>query len=410
MTALYKSLSLCRSCHSQDLENVIDFGETAIADDYSSEKSIQPTYPLCVALCGACGLLQLRHAIDLSIIYDNYIYSTSSSPGLKQHFSDYAQEVYQYLELDPAKLVLDIGCNDGVLIEAFKAIGCRVSGIEPSFHTTQSLRDKGIDIFVGYWGTELRKEITKKFDKVDVITANNMFANVDDIRGFTENVSAALNEDGVFVIETGSHLALIDNFVFDNIYHEHLSYFSVLTLGHFFSQFGMEVFHVSKVDTKGGSIRVFVGFKDKHQKSPELLSHIEEEKYAGLFEVATYQRYMNRIEALRIQVQQQLTLLKDSGVKLVGFGASATCTTVIYALGISDFLSYLVDDNPIKQNTYSPGFRIPVQSSEVLVDDPESCVVILPWRFGEMFIDANRQHLAAGGTFLKIMPDIELID
>lgn len=410
MEVKFKVLKRCRACQSEKLRDVIDLGETAIADDFFKTQDNTQRYPLTASLCENCGLLQLRHVVDPSAIYDDYIYYTSSSPGLQKHFSEYAKDVHQVLGLAAGSTVMDLGCNDGVLLSEFEKLGCEIVGIEPSEHTTEELRNRGVSIFCGYWDDELRAKIIASFGTIDVVTANNVFANVDDIRSFTNNVVRVLPKKGTFIVETGSHLSLMDNFVFDNIYHEHLSYFSVSALNHFFSQFGMEIFHVEKVPTKGGSIRVYAGFTDEHVITQNVDTYIAEEEACGLFSLDTYTNYMQRIATLRKKVRNKLSELQTAGVKLIGFGASATTTTVLHVLGIAEFLSYLVDDNLVKQGTYSPGYRLEVRPTEAIYQDKGSCIVILPWRFAQMFMHSNQLHLQNCGTFLEIMPNVSMID
>ncbi len=403
-----KKVKKCRVCQGTDLAKVVDFGRSAIADDYFADKDNSETYPLAGLLCSDCGLFQLDHVVEASAIYDDYIYVTSSSPGLNQHFGQYAQNVSDLLSLGQGSKILDIGCNDGVLLKHFKALGCQVAGVEPAGPIAQALNEAGITTTNAYWTMATADNIIAEYGRPDVITTNNVFANVDDIASFGSAVKQVLPEHGVWVVETGYHYSLVDNFVFDNIYHEHLSYFSVHSLSHFFAKLGMRIFHVEKVETKGGSIRVFATPTNaKWQEQPSVQHFVAEENAIGLFKQETYVEYMARINRLKAEVHSQLQSLKQQSLPIVGFGASATTTTVLYVLGIAQYLDFLVDDNPIKQGTFSPGFRLPVKASDQIPD--HACVVILPWRFADMFIERNRQRLQDGVRFLKIIPTIEQI-
>jgi len=410
MTVNLTKLASCRACVSKNLNKVIDFDTTGIADDYFKETGNEGSYPLACLLCDDCGLLQLEYVVDASAIYDNYIYVSESSPGLNQHFQQYAQTSAEYLSLSNSSKVLDIGCNDGMLLKHYQSLGCNVVGIEPSKQIATALNKYGIKTYNSYLDDEIAKHVMHEQGQFNLVTSNNVFANVDNINAFAKAATSLLDNDGAWIIETGYHFSLIENFVFDNIYHEHLSYFSVTTFQQFFSAHGLELFHVEKLASKGGSIRVYAGLKSHKRTINSSVSElIKLESDFGLFNITTYQDYCQRINELKVQVHQQLSLLKSQGTKVIGFGASATVTTVISVLGIEDFIDYLIDDNEIKQNTYSPEYRIPVLPSAATQDDPHSCIVILPWRFGDMFIDKNKQHLQRGGSFLKIIPSVALI-
>lgn len=408
MTVNIKKLCKCRACNSDRLEKVLDFGQSAIADDYFKEKDNSETYPLACLLCKECGLLQLEYVVDASAIYDDYIYVSSSSPGLDAHFKVYAQSVVDVLSLKPGSSVLDIGCNDGMLLKHFKSEGCKVTGVEPAIPIAKALNDQGINTTNGYWNEVTANSVIKEHGHFDVITSNNVFANVDDIQSFAKYIACALNENGVWVIETGSHFSLMDNFVFDNIYHEHLSYFSVGALGRFLQQYGMRIFHVESVPTKGGSIRVYAGFESSDRDISESVnSMIVKEQEIGLFTSSLYQDYMARIAQLREDVHKTLNRLKEQGTDIIGFGASATTTTVMHVLQLGSFFQYLIDDNPIKHETFSPGFRVEVRPVKEIENTPGACIVILPWRFADMFVQKNKTFAENGGTFLSIIPTVK---
>lgn len=410
MTVNLTKLVNCRACGSQKLNKVIDFKATGIADDYFKKSGNECSYPLTCLLCNECNLLQLEYIVDASAIYDDYIYVSSSSPGLDRHFKEYAQVSAKQLSLSNESKALDIGCNDGMLLKHYQSLGFYVVGVEPSKPIAQSLNDYGIKTYNSYLNDEVVERIVSENGLFNLVTSNNVFANVNNINEFAKSAISLLDNNGVWIIETGYHLSLIENFVFDNIYHEHLSYFSVSAFKKFFSAHGLELFHVEKIESKGGSIRVYAGLKSHARKiEPSVNKYIQHEKDFGLFELTTYETYTKRINNLRKQVNQELSLLEQQGKKIIGFGASATVTTVISVLGLADFFDCLIDDNLIKQGTYSPEYRIPVLSSDVLNDYPQSCVVILPWRFADMFIEKNNHHLQRGGTFLKLIPIVEHI-
>jgi len=374
----------CRLCDSKDIEVVLPLKKSPLCDAYLEQPKKQEFYYLNLCLCNECGFVQIDTVIEPETIYRDYIYVTTSSPGLQNHFKEYALEVCNHLNLDKSNLTVDIGSNDGTLLGFFKQRGHNVLGIEPSIKAANSANENGIETLSEFFDIDLANAITGQYGKASLITINNLFANVDNLKEFVEGINVLLDSNGVLVIESSYLLDMIDNMVFDFIYHEHLSYFSILPLVRFFKQFDMRLIHVNEVGTKGGSLRYYWA-RNNSKWNPSL--NVKElslrEAKAGI-NTEKFKDYEARIETVKFQLLEFLEKHKED--KIVGYGASATSTTLITHFELQKYFSYLVDDNVDKVNTYSPGYHIPVHNFDRLKNEQPDVIIILAWRFKETIL------------------------
>ena len=369
----------CRLCDSKNIGIVLPLEKSPLCDAYLNQPKKQKFYDLNLCLCNECGFVQIDAVIEPETIYRDYIYMTTSSPGLGSHFKRYALDICDFLNLYQSNLTVDIGSNDGTLLDFFKQQGHKVLGIEPSIKAANSANENSIETLAEFFDIDLANTIVDQYGKASLITINNLFANIDNLNEFTKGINVLLDSNGVLVIESSYLLDMIDNMVFDFIYHEHLSYFSILPLVRFFKQFDIKLIHVHEVGTKGGSLRYYWA-KTNSDWKPSLnvkeltLREVKEEINAEKFK-----DYGARIDSLKFKLLEFLEKNKKS--KIVGYGASATSTTLITHFELQKYFSYLVDDNIDKVNTYSPGHHIPVYDIDFLKKDMPNVIIILAWRF-----------------------------
>ncbi|ULG93780.1 class I SAM-dependent methyltransferase [Leptospira interrogans] len=373
----------CRLCKSKDLIKVLPLTPTALCDAYVKERKEQDVYPLDLFQCKNCGFVQIECVVDPEIIYRDYIYVTTSSSGLSNHFENYAKDVLEKLNLGASSFVVDIGSNDGTLLSYFKARNAKVLGVEPSTKTAEDATNRGIETLPEFFDPNLARKIKEKVGQADLITVNNLYANIDDLHSFTEGLEYLLSPNGVVVIESSYLGDMVDNMVFDFIYHEHLSYFSILPLIKFFDSFGLRLIHLQHVGTKGGSFRYYWARKNSiHSVSEEVSKFIEIEKEKNMNE-PYFKKYADRINKVKAELIQELEKSKGKK-KIIGYGASATSTTLIYHFGLENYVDYLVDDNPGKIDTYSPGLHIPVKHPDVLNSEGDAVLIVLAWRYFDL--------------------------
>lgn len=409
----YFKRETCRLCGKNNLERVLELSPTPLCDAYvplSRVNAAQDSYPLELFLCKDCGYVHLPYVVNPELIYLDYIYVTTSSLGLKEHFGEYAKQVLGRLRPAKGSLVIDIGSNDGTLLKFFKEQGMRVLGIEPAKEIAEEASGNGIETLPKFFSSKFADEIKERFGQADIITINNLLANIDDLEDIAEGVKKLLAPGGVFIIESSYLGDLIRNMVFDFIYHEHLSYFHVKPLISFFKRFGMELIEVERVATKGGSLRYYFSNTEALSDIPASVKEVlEMEDGLGLDDISTYRRFSEKITQTKRQLLTQLNALKAKGKAIAGFGGSATTTTLLYHFDLTGIIEYIVDDNPAKQNTFSPGYHIPVLPPEVLYARKPDYVMLLAWRYTEPIMKKHKKFLEQGGHFIVPLPEIKVV-
>ena len=402
-------------CGSRDLHLVLGMTPTPPGDHYVSAaaRSVpQPAYPLDLVMCAACGLAQLADVVDPELLYRDYIYNTSISLGLVQHFDRYAESVVARLDTPGASLVVDIGSNDGTLLRAFAARGCRVLGVDPARDVARKATEAGLETLPAFFSSALGAELGRERGPASIVTANNVFANVDDLDDLVDGIRQLLAPDGVFVFETGYFPDLVRQRIIDNIYQEHLSYYSVKPLMRFFARHGLELVSVDHEPTKGGSIRGFVRFAGKGAGRPGagVLHDLARDETAGGFDRPEALRdFRDGVERLRRDLIALVADLRAKGRTVAGYGASVGVTTLLYYFDMGGQLGFVVDDNPVRHGLFSPGQHIPVLPSDALYDRRPDDVLVLAWRYAEPILKRHEAFRRAGGRFIVPLPEIALI-
>ncbi len=403
----------CRLCGKTSPEIVLSLEPIPIAGDYVSRQELDRTqdrYPMDLALCRHCGNVFLLDVVDPEILYKNFKYTSSSSPDLGVHFRGYAEYVLKNFIMPKGALIVDVGSNDGLFLREFQKRGLRVLGVDPARDIARKATGSGIETLGAYYDIELARQIRNERAAANIITANMVMANVDNMAVFIQSIRELLAEDGIFIFETGYLLKLVENMVFDNIYHEHLSYFSVKALDLFFKNNGMELLDINVVATKGGSLRGVVQLRGGPRKRLACVDEmIRLEKEFGLDRPEAFSDLKRRIDAEKEKLLTLLGDLKRSNKKIAGYGASHSVTTFLYYFGLGDQLECLFDDNAAKFNMFSPGHHIPILSSEEIDQQKPDHIIILAWRFYEMIVKKHQLYLEKGGHFIVPLPQMRVI-
>lgn len=363
-------ITACRLCDSHDLDRIVSFTPTPPGDQYLKEPRPQTCYPLDLAACRSCGAVQLMDTVDPRLIYSDYTYTTSISKGLDAHFVSYADEVVHRTSKGYGLFAVDIGSNDGTLLRQLWLRGYRVLGIDPAKEIAERATAAGIPTMCAFFGKTVADSLVDTHGYAEVITANNVIANVADLHDFMEGVKALLAPDGTFVFETGYWPAIVRNNLIDTIEHEHIHYFAVTPLLRFFLRHGLELFAVEEQPTKGGSLRGYVRRAGTLPPDESVNRFIDNE------------RWTPRLP------QPNGTLDKPDDQRWVGYGAAVGSTLLLYQ-GWGDVLTELWDDNTSRHGLYSPGFHLPVVAPNSSQPDR---IVILAWRYAEMIMAAHPEH------------------
>ena len=411
----------CRLCGSHNLATVFSFGDTPLANNYLSPEQItesEPFAPLTVNYCTDCSLVQLRDVVDPNILFSHYLYVSSTSPSFVKHFADYAHELINRFNLTDEDLVVDIGSNDGVLLKALQDSQhlptdrhIQTLGVDPAANLAATANAAGIETLVNFFTPTVAQDIASQRGPATVITANNVFAHTDDIVGFTTAVKELLAPHGAFVFEVQYLADLLQNNLFDIVYHEHTCYYHLTPLSQFFAKHNLEVFDVQAQSVHGGSLRVFVQHAGgPHARTPAVAKLLKKEALAGLNTAAVYQEFAQRIEQNKRKLQALITKVKADGKTIVGYGAPAKATTLMYAFEITgDHLEYIVDDAPLKQGRLMPGTHIPIHSPDKLYADTPDYCLILAWNFADPIMANHAKFAEQGGKFIVPTPEPHVV-
>ena len=404
----YSRRQVCRLCDSAQVECVFQLEPSALAEWYLPPERAHEAdqrFPLDLFLCRSCGHVQLFDLIDPERLFTNYVYTSASSPGLEQHFSRYAENVVGKLNLAPESLAVDVGSNDGTLLRQFAKRGMRVVGIDPATAIAKAATAAGIPTYNAFMEQETARKLVQDYGLAKLCTANNVFAHNDHLGDMAEAIASLLDQDGVFVFEVSYLLDTVEGLVFDFIYHEHLCYHSVKPLDIFLRRHGLHLFDVERSPSKGGSLRAFAQKLGGHRPVASRVGEfIALEEAARLRDPSMYRSYIQRVNSLRDQTVEYLQGERARGATIAGYGASATVTTLLHHFKIGQLFDFLVDDNPIRHGTLSPGYRIPVKHPQALYQDKPDIVVVLAWRFAQSILNQHPAYLRQGGKFVVPVP------
>ena len=404
----------CRLCDSGDLVLVFPIKPSPIADAFvgpDKKDEEQPLIPLDLYQCQDCGHVQNLDIVNPDLLFRDYIFRTSSSAGLVEHFRQYAEDITKDFNLAPKSLVLEIGSNDGTLLNFFKENDMRVQGIDPALDIARQATESGIPTFPDFFTEELAVKMRQDQGHAKLVVANNVFAHADQLADVTKGIATILDHDGVFVFEVSYLLDIIDNFVFDTVYHEHLSYHSIEPFTRFFLKHGLHLFDIQRNQSKGGSFRGFVQKAGgPHQEKRIVQGMIEEETRRGLHSPPIFQKYEKRVLACKDAVLEFLDGVRKQEKLVVGYGASTTVTTLMYHFELFDKLDYLIDDNPKKHGLYSPGCHLEVKPSSVLYDERPDVVIVLAWQYAKPIVSKHKRFINNGGQFVIPLPELKIIE
>lgn len=401
LVTMYKTT--CRVCESTDLEKIVDLGMSPLANNLlDSPNDPCDMYPLELMYCPHCFNVQLSVVVPPPRMFDNYLYVSSTSQVFRQHFEQAAEKYIQ--QFNPG-IVWDIGSNDGVFLKPLQERGITVCGIEPAQNVCDIANGKGIPTIHGYFNNDIATQAYQLTGSPDIITASNVFAHADDLAGITRTVFANLKLDGIFIIEVQYLIDTIKNMTFDNIYHEHVNYWSVTTLAKFFDILGLCMFHVEHIDTHGGSIRCYI--QRNSIDNPTVQEFIEREGREGVHQVETFKVFGERIAAIKSTVQKNMKLLRQKYKSIIGYGSPAKATTALNYFGITDKdIPYTVDDNIIKQGKRIPGVGTLIVQNVTGTD----LVIVLAWNFYDSIVEKLGNTLSISIKDLEITDGMPILD
>ena len=403
----------CRFCSTPLTHSFCDLGMSPLSNAFvTAEKlnSMEPFYPLHAFVCDNCYLVQLDEFESPEEIFSDYVYFSSYSDSWLEHSKRYTEMMTQRLGLDAASQVVEIASNDGYLLQYFADRGIPVLGVEPAANVAAVAREKGIPTLVKFFGVETATQLRDDGLQADLLLGNNVLAHVPDINDFVAGMAIVLKADGVVTMEFPHLLRLIQLNQFDTIYHEHFSYLSLLTVERIFEAHGLQVFDVDELITHGGSLRIYA----RHDSGEPVLSNVESvrrsESEAGIDQLSTYARFKEKAEVTKRELLSFLIEAKANGKRIVAYGAAAKGNTLLNYCGVrQDFVDFVVDRNPAKQNRYLPGTHIPVFAPDKIDEVKPDYLLILPWNIKDEIIGKMRHIRQWGGKFIVPIPNVEIL-
>ena len=396
----------CRLCHSENFEVFLKLGTMPLAGNFLKKEDVgkENAYPLDVCFCKNCGSVQVLEMIPRDTFFRDYRYLSSvTAKSVLEHFKTYASEIKERF-LPNGGFVLEVACNDGILLEPLKNLELNVLGVDPAKNITKIAKGKGLDVIDDYFGLDLSKQILEKYDKANVIVGNAVFAHVDDLNDILLGVKNLLKDDGVFIFEVNYMGDMIDELQYDVIYHEHTMYHSVLALKKFLEQYDMQIFDVKHLGIRGGTIRIYSSFKNTHfEVSNNVQSFIDLELQKGYDKLETFKNFAKKCEEHKSEILNLLHDLKKQGKKIIGYGMSGRGNTMLNYWQVStNIIDYGIDASPERYGRFVPGMHIPIKSPQPMIDI--DYVLLLAWIFADDIIEKEHGFVENGGKFIIPFP------
>jgi hypothetical protein len=407
-----ENITYCRLCKKPGLKKILSFGEVALANSYPiNQEDEEEFFPLTLVKCQDCGHVQLQETINPQKLFINYLYSSSDSPSLIKHFKEYAENVKTRFNNKENVTILEIGSNDGILLKEFENINFgNLIGIDPAENISERAKSiKNVEIIVDFFNLKSSEDIKQRFGYVDIICANNVFAHVDRLDSMVEGIVNCLSDDGVFIFENAYLLDTIQGLYFDQAYHEHLQYYGIIPLIKYLGTYDLEIFDIQKVNTQGGSFRIFVKktSSNKHQITENVQTFVDKENKFNLYSDETYIDFVNKLNILKMNLQSLIKkIIAENGtISCYGCPAKFALFSNFFELD-NNIIKYVIDDSTLKQGRFSPGKKIPIVSRDYFYTNPTDYCIISVWNMADAIINNNKEYT---GKFIIPMPNLKIV-
>ena len=405
----------CRLCGTKTEHTFVNLGMSPLCESFLPREQLdamEPYFPLHALVCPECFLVQLKEYVSPEHIFEEYAYFSSYSTSWVAHAKAYCEMISKRLALGGDSLVVELASNDGYLLQHFGPLGVNVLGIEPAANVAKVAIDKGIPTCVDFFGTRLARELAAAGKSADLIAGNNVLAQVPDLNDFVAGMKLLLKPEGVITLEFPHLQRLMEENQFDTIYHEHFSYFSLVTIDAMAKRHGLKLIDVEELKTHGGSLRVYLAH-DASQRAvgARVAEILERETALGFRDLAAYASFGAQVTRTKRRLLSFLIEAKDAGKTICGYGAPGKGNTLLNYCGIgTDFLDFTVDRNPYKHGRFTPGQHIPIYPVDAIDLAKPDYVLILPWNLKDEIVRQMRHIADWGGKFIVPIPEVAVID
>jgi SAM-dependent methyltransferase len=403
----------CRSCGSREGAPVLDLGLQPLANNLLRPEDLskpEPRFPLRLAVCRACWLLQIMDLVPPVQLFSEYLYFSSFSDLMLRHASEAVGRYLKDYKLDARSLVIEVASNDGYLLQYFKAAGVPCLGIEPANNIAKVAREKGIETVVDFFSESLARKLAADGRAADLVLGNNVFAHAPNTNDFVAGLRAVLKPGGRIVLEFPYAADFIEKGEFDTIYHEHVFYFSLTALQPLFQRHGLAIFDVQRLPIHGGSLRLFAGIAGAHARKPSVDRLLAEEAGKGFGSLAYYEGFGRRVLELRKSLVNLLKDLRRKGDSVAAYGASAKGSTLLNFFGLGrQELDFVADRSTYKQGRLTPGTHIPIVAPDALVQKRPDYTLLLTWNFADEILEQQKAYRQKGGKFIIPIPEVKVV-
>jgi predicted TPR repeat methyltransferase len=405
----------CRICNAALKDTFVDLGKSPLCESFLTARQLdemEPYFPLRVMVCADCFLVQLKAYVTPEHIFNEYAYFSSYSTSWVAHAKAYCEMITKRLGLGPHSLAVELASNDGYLLQHFLPLGVPVLGIEPAANVAKVAQDKGIPTDVNFFDLHFAEAMVRRGQQADLIIGNNVLAQIPDVTSFVAGMQRLLKPEGVITLEFPHLERLMAETQFDTIYHEHFSYFSLITIEQMAAIHHLKIIDVEELKTHGGSLRVYLARAESaHAPAPAVAALLARERAAGLDKIATYAAFSDDVRAVKRDLVVLLSRLKSEGKTIVGYGAPGKGNTLLNYCGIgTDLLDFTVDRNPYKHGRFTPGMQIPILPVDALDAAKPDYVLILPWNLKDEIM-AQMSHIGAwGAKFIVPIPRAAIVE
>ena len=405
----------CRFCAEPLSQTFVDLGLSPLANSLLAEEdlaSTEPRYPLHAFVCGECFLVQLGEFATPEDIFEEYVYFSSYSDSWVAHAKRYAEQMVERFDIDEGSSVVEIASNDGYLLQWFKELGVPVLGVEPAQNVAVVAEEKGIPTVVRFFGRETAEELVRDGHRGDLVVANNVLAHVPDLNDFVDGIQVLLARDGVATLEFPHLLRLIEETEFDTIYHEHFSYFSLLTVERVFAAHGLQIFDVEELPTHGGSLRIYARHARRRgagRRRRRVARARARSGSRGPGHLRRLRRPRRRGHALAAGASSSTA--QAEGRSVVAYGAAAKGVTLLNHADVGpDLVEYVVDRSPHKQGLYLPGVRLPIRAPERVAETKPDYLLLLAWNLKDEIVEQMSHVREWGCRFVTPVPEVAVHD